>query len=310
MAMPARSFVVLLAVFVTAMNAGVRLSGPPAVLAASSAPGPQSSEADPGRRQLWLIPSPEPGVMMRATLFRPPGEGPFPLAVINHGSEEDPYLRAKQAMPEFRGLTDWFLGHGYAVLLPQRPGHGATGGRYLESQGDCRSADYHAAGMGGARSIAAAVDFMTAQPFIAPARVVVVGNSGGGWGALALASDSPGNVAAVINFAGGRGGHDQGQAGRNCAPDRLVAAAAAFGKTARIPTLWLYAENDSYFPPDLSARLAEAFRAAGGKVEYHLLPPVGREGHALAQSPGAAASWGPVLEGFLRRLHLLGQKKP
>jgi alpha-beta hydrolase superfamily lysophospholipase len=31
-------------------------------------------------------------------------------------------------MPEFRGLTDWFLGRGYAVLLPQRPGHGATGG--------------------------------------------------------------------------------------------------------------------------------------------------------------------------------------
>jgi dienelactone hydrolase len=241
-------------------------------------------------------------MMMRAYLFRPPGPGPFPLAVINHGSEEDPYLRAKQAMPAFDLLTDWFLQHGYAVLLPQRPGHGATGGPYLESQGDCRSADFHKAGIGAARSIAAAIGFMTAQALARPDGVVVVGNSAGAWGALALASENPKGVAAVVNFAGGRGGRDQNRAGRNCSPDRLIAAAAEYGRTARVPTLWLYAENDSYFPADLSARMAEAFRAAGGKVAYHLLPALPGDGHALLLSKAGAASWRLELERFLGSL--------
>ena len=144
---------------------------------------------------------------MRATLFRPPGPGPFPLAVINHGSEQDPAKRARMPMPEFRSLTEWFLQRGYAVLLPQRPGHGETGGRYLEDQGGCASSNYEKAGNATANSIAAAIDFMAKQPFVKPTGMVVVGNSAGGWGAIALASRNPAGVAAVVNFAGGRGGH-------------------------------------------------------------------------------------------------------
>jgi dienelactone hydrolase len=286
------------------------LLAPPSAMSAGAAAGPQGGEDAHGRRQPWLLPSPEPGLMMRAYLFRPPGDGPFPLAVINHGSEEDPYLRARQGMPEFDGLTDWFLARGYAVLLPQRPGHGATGGRYLESQGDCRSADFHAAGMGAAKSIAAAIGFMTTEPFVKPGGVVVAGNSAGAWGGLALASIGPPGVAAVVNFAGGRGGHDQNRAGRNCSPDRLVSAAAKYGRTARIPSLWLYAENDSYFPPDLSTKMADAYRTAGGIAEYHLLPPVPGDGHALLLSRSAAGSWMPVLEAFLRGLKLIPVGRP
>jgi dienelactone hydrolase len=279
------------------------LAPSPAAGGAIDQPGPQDTEAAHGRRQLWLIPSPVRGLLMRAYLFRPPGAGPFPLAVINHGSAEDPYLRAKERMPAFHLLTDWFVAHGYAVLLPQRPGHGATGGRYLESQGDdCRSARFYESGIGAAQSIAAAIGFMTTQPFIAPVRIVVVGNSAGAWGALALASTGPKGVSAVVNFAGGRGGHDQNRTGRNCAPDRLVAAAAAYGRTSRIPTLWLYAENDSYFPPALSIKMADAYRAAGGNIDFHLLPAVAGDGHALAFNGSAAAIWTPILEQFLRSL--------
>ncbi|HMB75630.1 MAG TPA: hypothetical protein VKN76_04485, partial [Kiloniellaceae bacterium] len=59
---------------------------------------------------------------------------------------------------------------------------------------------------------------------------------------------------------------NRGRLDNNCSPERLVAAAAGFGRTARVPTLWLYAENDSYFPPDLSRRMATAYTAAGGKA--------------------------------------------
>src|SRR5690606_33811007 len=141
-------------------------------------------------------------------------------------------------------------------------------------------------------------DYMRAQPFVRREGALVIGNSAGAWGALALAARNPTGVSAVINFAGGRGGHNRNRPGNHCAPDRLVAAAAELGGAARLPTLWLYADTDTYFPPDLSRRMADAFTAAGGPTTYQLLPLPGQEGHNLIDHP---AIWTAEFDAFLRR---------
>lgn len=51
------------------------------------------------------------------------------------------------------------------------------------------------------------------------------------------------------------------------APDRLVEATADFGRTSRVPMLWIYIENDTFFGPDLSKRMHQAFTAARGRAE-------------------------------------------
>jgi len=260
--------------------------------------------AEPGalRRDILSVPSPQPGVMMRTTLFRPPGPGPFPLVVINHGTTQNAERRRMLKAPDFDAMAQWFVRRGFAVAVPQRPGHGATGGEYREDQGGCDDADFARAGLGAAESIAAAVGYLRAQSFVRRTGVIVVGQSAGGWAALALASRAPAGVRAVIDFAGGLGGRSWDRPDNNCAPDRLVAAAAAFGRTTRIPTLWIYSENDTYFAPRLSGAMAEAFRAAGGPVDYALLPAFGDEGHFMAERAGSEAVWGPVVERFLARL--------
>ena len=53
-----------------------------------------------------------------------------------------------------------------------------------------------------------------------------------------------------------------------CAPHTLIAAAAEFGKAARVPVTWLVAANDTYFSPDLSRRMADAFRAAAARSSF------------------------------------------
>jgi dienelactone hydrolase len=277
--------------------------GASAALAQSKpGPGPQGSEEGELRRQLWLIPSPEPGVLMRATVLRPRGAGPFPLAVVNHGSTQSAQRRAAMPLPSYEELSRWLVERGYVVVLPQRPGHGATGGAYLENQGGCATADYRKAGLGTAASIAAAVSYMTKQRFVRPTGAVIAGQSAGGWGAIAFASLAPRGVRAVISFSGGRGGRSYDKPNNNCAPDRLVGAARRFGATARIPTLWLYSANDSYFAPSLSKRMADEFRAAGGRAEYHLLPAYGAEGHRFVEAPESMIAWAPILRDFLTRV--------
>jgi dienelactone hydrolase len=262
--------------------------------------GPQGSEEGVIRQQSWLIPAQDRITLMRTTLFRPQGNGPFPLAVINHGSTQNEIRRAAYRLPQYKTLTEWLVARGYAVAVPQRPGHGETGGPYFEAQGGCADADFAKAGQGAAASIAAAIDYLSRQPFVRKTGTVAFGHSAGGWGALALSTHTLRPLAGVVAFAPGLGGRIDDAAGKNCAPDRLIAAARGFGEKARVPSLWLTANNDSYFSPELSKRMIEAFRAGGGRADYRLLQAIGSDGHEFIHSPDAVALWAPLVERFLK----------
>ncbi len=253
------------------------------------------------REQFWLLPGADPAVPLRATLFRPPDAALVrrPLVMINHGS--DAFTREAVSMPVFYWLSRWFVEHGYVVVLPQRRGHGATGGELAEGRDTCADPDHLGSGQAAADDIEAALRFMQGQPFVDASRLVVAGVSTGGWAALALAARNPPGLQLVVNFAGGRGGHAYGRANVICGQDRLIAATAALGRQARIPTFWAYAENDSFFGPELAAAMAGAWQAAGGSAELNLLPAYGEEGHAMIDDRASWRLWGPALEKALAR---------
>jgi dienelactone hydrolase len=261
--------------------------------------GPQGVEAEPNREQQWLVPSPDPDIAARAVLFRPKGEGPFQLAVIAHATTQNVLRRAQMPQPEYHALAAWLVTRGFAVLVPERPGHGA-GGKYLEDQGGCDEADYISSGRATAAAIASAFNFMRGQSFIRQDGAVIVGHSAGGWGALGLGAENLEGVSAIIVFAPGRGGHANDFLNQVCAPHTLIAAAAEFGKTARVPVTWLVAANDTYFSPTLSRQLADAFRSGGGKVDFRLLPAYGGEGHWLAETEGGVKIAAPELDRALK----------
>lgn len=270
---------------------------------AQPAAGPQGPEQGALRQQLWLVPSQDRSVLMRTAVFRPSGPGPFPLVIINHGSVQSGARREAMRQPVFTAGSEWFVQRGYAVAVPQRPGHGETGGPYLESNrtGEgCGNADYRASGSATADSIQAAIDYFAQQSFVKKTDVIVVGQSAGGWGSLALASRNPRNVKAIINFAGGRGGRMGDRPNNNCAPGKLIEAARSFGATARIPVLSIYTDNDTYFAPSLSKSLNEAFQKAGGRVDYRLLSSFGLDGHTLFGARNGVELWAPIVEEFLR----------
>jgi dienelactone hydrolase len=272
--------------------------------------GAQGAEAESNRMQQWLLPSPDPQVLARAVLYRPAGDGPFRLAVIAHASTQNALRRAQMPQPEYRALAAWLVARGFAVLVPERLGHGATGGKYLEDQGGCDDADYLGSARASAEQIRLAADYLRQQSFVRRDGTVIIGHSAGGWGALALAGEKLQGVSAIIAFAPGRGGHANDVPDQVCAPQTLLAAAAEFGRNARIPVTWLVAANDSYFSPALSRQLADAFGGGGDRVAFRVLEPSGSEGHWLAETEAGVKAAEAELDRALKLPAAKPVKKP
>jgi pimeloyl-ACP methyl ester carboxylesterase len=237
-----------------------------------------------------------------ARVCRPGIAGALPVVVINHGSPATPALRrAMQPAACDSEPARWFLARGDLVMFPLRRGYGASGGALAESSGPCEQPDYLRAGIESARDVDAAVRYATSLPYARRDGAVVIGQSLGGWATLAYAAQTHAGVVGLINMAGGRGGHADAQAYVNCRPDLLVAAAGAFGRAARTPMLWVYATNDSWFPPDLARAMFTAFTAAGGRATLAQPDFDGGDGHALFHAPGGARIWGPLVAAYLAR---------
>jgi invasion protein IalB/dienelactone hydrolase len=257
------------------------------------------------QEEIWALPFPLP---VLAYVVRPVGDGPFPLVVMNHGIALDPNQRATFPMVEYRDAALWFARRGYFVISPVR--YGASGlddkdkglyGAVFAHVGSCDNPNFRGPGLAIATLDEWVIDYMSKKNIIQPGKAVVVGQSGGGWGAIALGSRNPSSVGAIITFAAGRGGRVDGKPNNNCAPDKLVAATGEFGRTARVPMLWIYAENDTYFGPELTKRMSQAFVEAGGNVEYRMLPPFGSDGHFMIDSADAVPIWSPLVTQFLEK---------
>jgi dienelactone hydrolase len=239
---------------------------------------------------------------LEATLYQPAGSGPFPLVVMSHGTPRE--LRQRRGLGRLRfNAQSWeFVSMGFAVVIPMRRGYGDSEGSYAEEEGFCDRALFYEAGMESAKDLLATVQYLSSQPFIDPHRIVLVGHSSGGFASLALASQGLPGLVGVISFGGGRGSMKE----KNCSPANLVAACARFGRTTRVPTLWIYAENDTYFPPWLAREMCEAYRQAGGQAQLVMLPAFAEEGHFLFSDVRGLDQWRPVVNRFLNTLGFPG----
>src|SRR6478752_461407 len=212
-----------------------------ALLAGRPALGAESTSLQGIEEEMWALPFPLPVV---AYVVRPLGDGPFPLVVMNHGISLDANQRTMFPPIEYRDAARWFARRGYFVISPIRYGASSLDdkdqglyGAVFAHVGSCDNANFRGPGLAIATLNEWVIDYMSKKKMIQPGKVIVVGQSGGGWGSIALASLNPSSVQAIITFAAGRGGRVDGKPNNNCAPDKLVAATGEFGRTARIPML-------------------------------------------------------------------------
>lgn len=224
--------------------------------------------------------------------------GRRPLVVMTHGSsrkqEEHAEVTPWQQLPE----ALWFARRGWVVLIVVRRGYGKSGGdQDGHHGGHCPATDYQAAGEYSAEDLRIAMDYARHLPQVDPDRAIAVGVSTGGLATVALTAHPPHGLLAAINFAGGRGSRAD-----VCNPDDLVHAYRNFGKPSRVPMLWLYAENDKFFWPELAQKFDAAFRSEGGIDQFVIAPPNGDDGHSLFHH---VAAWSPTVDAFLSAQNLV-----
>lgn len=254
---------------------------------------PMSVKALPGTKTIHLS----------ATLYIPDGKGPFPLAILNHGDPRDKTKRENTV--RFKNQSKAFVKRGFVVVVPMRRGFGKSEGTYVEGHGKCDNPDYYSAGLEGARDIRATIDFMAQQPYVDRNRILLVGQSAGGFASLAVSAVNPEGVVGIINFGGGKGSIKNEFV---CAPETLVWTVGEYGRRLKVPTLWIYTENDKYFPPSISKKMHEHYVSKGGTAKFVLLPPFMDDGHFLFLRDEWIPVWIPLVEEFLQSIKLLGQK--
>lgn len=236
--------------------------------------------------------------LLETTLYLPRGSGPFPLLVFNHGDMDldAREIRVKMRHRDFE-LATIFLDKGVAVAIPARAGVGRSEGVYRRTfattDGD---AAYKAREQ--ARDIVATVDYLRMLPAIDGNRIILAGQSAGGYAAMYIASTNPSWLIGAINFAGGRTTVKQGEKafGINA---MMVDGFQQFGASANVPALWIFAENDSRYSKETILASYQAYIAAGGQAELLLLPPLDIDGHYVHRRP---QKWQAKVAEYLRSI--------
>ena len=180
-------------------------------------------------------------VQIVMTIFKPDGDGPFPLLVLSHGSPRGGETeRRNMKRIRYINQSGEFVRMGFVVVLPTRRGYGESEGSWAEYIGDCSRPEYYKSGMESTKDLLAAVQHMKRQPYVDGKRIVLAGQSAGGFASLAAASVGFDGLAGVLNFSGGRGSSKPDSV---CTPSLLTQAMEKFGATSRVPTLWHYSEK-------------------------------------------------------------------
>ncbi len=230
---------------------------------------------------------------LKGYLHVPPGPGPFPCMITNHGSGIDQGT-SDVCRP---GTASWLMSWGVASFLPHRQGYGNSPGTPWREEVSAAfgTAEYDvelAARLDReSGDILAALDAVAARPEIRADRIGVMGSSFGGTTTLLAAAKSP-RARCAVEFAGAAMNWDRTPGLR-----RLMLEAA---QRLTRPIFFIQAANDYSIRPTLE--LAKSLEGGTKIVQSKIYPAHGltsHEGH-LFESTGQLI-WGEDVRAFLER---------
>ena len=230
---------------------------------------------------------------LRGFLYRPPGEGPFPLMITNHG----PGIQQGTTDVCRPGVAALLMSWGIASFLPHRRGYGNSPGvpwrEEIDAEFGTELYDERLTARldGESDDVLAALEHVSALPEIDARHIGVMGSSFGGTVTL-LAAAKTDRFRCAVEFAGAAMNWERTPLLR----ETMHAAAAHL--TA--PVFFIQAANDYSVRPTIE--LAEGLSGASISVQSKVYPAFGLtrdEGHFLYRD--GPLIWGPDVRRFLER---------
>lgn len=259
-------------------------------------PGPgadrKATPEEVGAELVTYLPGETP---LRGFIYKPPGPGPFPAVLYNHGSEHIPGW--------FPTLGKFWTEHGFVFFVPHRRGHGKSSGEWIvdlqqkfrEQEKNPEVARKHDIELHERANadVMSAVAWLGRQPYVKPDAIVVSGISYGGIQTV-LASEKESPVKAFVPFSPAA----MSWAGNPLLRQRLLEAL----KKAKAPVFLLQAKNDYNLGP--TELLGGELKRKGEPNLGKLYPAFGnpddpRDGHGGFAVRGSAI-WGDDVLAFVK----------
>lgn len=238
-------------------------------------------------------------VAMPVGIYRPKGDGPYPVVVFNHGRAFGLSARAAQGLNRPEDFARWWVEKGFVVLAPTRAGYGPLANDFdPESPGQCGDVQLSPAAIAASDQVLAAVEYARQHlPFADTGRWFVAGQSMGGLAAVATVSRHPQGLVAGINFAGGIGCASSAPPGQHCTSKEVGPLWQRQAATAKAPMLWLYWKNDLCWGEETPKLWHQQWLTGGAQAQLRMFEPHGKDGHSGQRED--LAQWMPEVDRFL-----------
>lgn len=217
----------------------------------------------------------------------------LPIALITHGKASNLGDMLESRAAHYTGVARDLARRGWLAVVVMRRGFGQSDGP-MAAPVSCATTTFVDRLAADADDLQATLDVVSKRPDVDPERAIAIGVSAGGAAVTAFGARNPKNLRGVISISGGLRMPDCPK------EDVLVNAYKTFGLTSRVPSLWIYARNDSFFGPALVERMQSAFLDGGGDVKLVMFEKFGTDGHALFAAAPGRLQWLMEMDAFLR----------
>jgi dienelactone hydrolase len=217
----------------------------------------------------------------------------LPVALITHGKPASANEMLDWKAEDLSGPARDFARRGWLAVVVMRRGFGQSDGP-MPAPVSCASTGFVERLNADADDLQLAIEAIVKRPDADPDRVIAIGGSAGGAAVVALAARNPKNLRGAISVSGGLRMLE-------CPKENeLVKAFTEYGVSSRVPSIWLYAKNDTFFGPELVTRLHSGFLDGGGDVKLVHFDKIGEDGHSMFGSATGRLRWLTEVDSFLR----------
>ncbi len=239
------------------------------------------------------------GIILRAYIYKPAGQGPFPAFIWNPASSKRMFDPGDDA--QFTSLAKQVVSRGYVLFVPDR--HSSSQSRGVVNGGELadqlrneekdptainrRAVEFYESHN---KDVLAAVEFLKAQSFVDENRVVMAGSASGGVQTL-LAAEKDTGVRAFVVFSPGAASWKENPL--------LQAMLRRSVRNAKAPVFVIQAQNDFTLEP--SELLGKELERKGGLGRAKVYPPFGAtraQGNMFALS--GCNTWSSDVFDFVR----------